>query len=199
MDYSKYIFPLGSTIDGSGVIVGDLFITAGHVIENIINPNVYIDGILYDLNKEKALFIDSNKEGRYEGYDVAIFQLKGINSPLILSDKMPSEKQELLSCSYKLKVSGNNEQASYIFNSIPEEKSILELRYGRVISYYGNFFECEFQDSLAKGSSGSPIFDGDKVAGILCGDKEDKECSKEVIFLSASAIVSKLTEDGIYG
>ena len=44
MDYSKFVFPIYFTSydEGCGVIINDLFITAGHVIEMGINPFISI-------------------------------------------------------------------------------------------------------------------------------------------------------------
>ena len=65
-------------------------------------------------------------------------------------------------------------------------------RLGEVVHLDDNYFECYFDSALKRGSSGSPVFDGEKVVGILYGDREGKESSNKVLFLSASAIMKLL-------
>ena len=190
MDYRKFVFQINSTnyVEGCGVIVDDLFITAGHVIEMGINPFISIKGEKYPLVKEEALYIDTNKKSCSIGYDVAIFRLKDISSPLRLADIIPAEGKKLLSCSYKHTSSGSG--LSY------QEHWNFEERLGEVVHLDDNYFECNFETALRTGSSGSPIFDGEKVAGILYGDREGKESSNKVLFLSGSAIIKLLKEIG---
>lgn len=178
MDYRKFVFQINSTnyVEGCGVIVDDLFITAGHVIEMSLNPNVEIEGERYPLVEDEALYIDTNKTGSCTGYDLAIFRFKEVNSPLLLTDIFPSEGDQLLSCSYKTLPIGSSYQECL----------------GKVMQHYENYFECNFETSLSEGSSGSPVFDGEKVVGILYGDREGKESSNKVLFLSASAIMKLL-------
>lgn len=194
MNYKPYIFPIRSTTDGSGVIVGDLFITAGHVIEDGIIPVVVIMGKSYSLDKEKALFFDVNPSKRSDGYDVAVYRLDGVSSPLKLANAPLSEGKEVLSCSYRHTISGEPGLSSNIFSSKIKENWIFEQRKGRIVSYYDNYFECQFEEPLSQGSSGSPIIDEDKVAGVLYGDKEGKNSSNTILFLSSGVILKKLNE-----
>ena len=105
-----------------------------------------------------------------------------------MADIIPAEGKELLSCSYKHTSSGSG--LSY------QEHWNFEERLGEVVHHYGNYFECNFETTLSTGSSGSPIFDDGKVVGILYGDREGKESSNKVLFLSASAIMKLLKEIG---
>ncbi len=194
MDYKQYIFPIISTKDGSGVIVEDLFITAGHVIEDGIKPSVVINGKSFSLDKENALLFDTNSDKRSDGLDVAVFRLNEICSPLRLADFIPSEGEELLSCCYRHTISSNSGSPFNIFSTEIKEEWIFEQRKGIVTSIFDNFFECQFVESLSKGSSGSPIIDDDKVIGVLYGDKEGKDSSQRILFLSSSAIIKKINE-----
>ena len=194
MDYSKYIFPLDSTTDGSGVLVGNLFITAGHVIEMSIKPAVMIDGKSYPLDKEDALVFSTNPDKRSDGYDVAIYRLPNVNSPLVLAERSPSESEELLSCSFKHTISGSPGLSSNIFSSGIKEDWIFEKRLGKVILHFGNYFECQFEEPLSRGSSGSPILAGKEIFGILYGDKEGKNSSRTVLFLSSTVILHLLNK-----
>lgn len=189
MNYSKYIFPIISNDkDGFGVLVGNLFITAGHVLEESKKPYVKINGKSYPLYKENALIFDTNPDKKTNGYDVAVFQLNGVNSPLKLSINLPSFGKELLSCCYSHKVNTSSKIFCY------KESWVREERVGKVTSLYDNYFECQFEDSLSRGSSGSPIMDGEEVVGILYGDKEGKNSSKTILFLSSTAILHYLNE-----
>lgn len=198
MDYKKYIFPINSTTDGSGVVVGDLFITAGHVIKDGIKPSVVINGKSYPLDKENAILFDTNSEIRSDGLDVAVFRMNEICSPLHLADFIPSKGEGLLSCFYRHTVSCDSGLSSNIFSSKINEDWLFEQRKGIVTSLFDNFFECQFIESLSEGSSGSPIFYNDKVVGVLYGDKEGKNSSKTVLFLSSYAIIKKLITINYY-
>ena len=191
MDYKKYIFPIDSTTDGSGVLVGNLFITAGHVIKMSVKPAVTIDGKSYTLGD--ALFLDTNEEKRSDGLDMAIFHLYDVKSPLKLSTEVSSIGNNLLSCSYRHVVIGDASTASTnIFCSAIKEDWVFEERIGTIINFYDNYFDCQFEESLSRGSSGSPILNGDKVYGILYGDKEGKNSSNTVLYLSSKVIVDLL-------
>ena len=52
-------------------------------------------------------------------------------------------------------------------------------------------------EDLCRGRSGSPLLDGNKVVGILYGDKDSKDSSKTVLFLSSKAILEILKEKGV--
>ncbi len=194
MNYKQYIFPIDSNKDGSGVIVGDLFITAGHVIEDGIKPIVKINGTSYSLDKERAIFFDINSEKKSDGYDLAVYRLDGVSSPLKLAGTPISEGRELLSCSFKHTISVEPGLQSNIFRSTIKENWFFKQQKGRIVSFYDNYFECQFVEPLSQGSSGSPIVDGDKVVGILYGDKDGKNSSNTVLFLYSGVILEKLNE-----
>lgn len=177
-------------MDGSGVLVGDLFVTAGHVVDMGIKTTVVIEGKTYSLDKDNVVLFDTNPDKRSDGYDIAVFRLNDVCSPLKLADVMPNEGKELLSCSIK----HITRQTANIFNS-NKENWIFEQCSGKVIARYDNYFECQFSEPISEGGSGSPVFDGEKVIGILYGDKEGKKSSNTVLFLSSKAIVKLLNEN----
>lgn len=74
--------------EGCGVMVGDMFITAGHVICKCINPRIRWNGKRIALINPILLHNDENDS---EGYDIAIYSIPKANSPLILSDSVPKK------------------------------------------------------------------------------------------------------------
>lgn len=104
----NYVFPVccgtkDGESDGCGVLVGDLFITAGHVIEHSMVAHVYIDHKDYELNKEDALYYSFDDKDSLDtnASDVAVFKLEGVTpSPLALDENSPSNDDVLTSVSY---------------------------------------------------------------------------------------------------
>ncbi len=193
MELGKYIYPIKSSdTDGNGVLIGKHFVTVGHVIETAVICYVTIENKTYELTKESALVIRTNNEGRSDGYDLAVFKFEDIEpSPLVLSSSIPSIDIELNSICYNHKsygtISSNN-----IFCSPIEETWTLVQNSGHIISVYDNYIECELNGKLQRGNSGSPLMYGNSVVGILYGDKDGKESSKTVLFLSSEAIARLL-------
>ena len=74
--------------EGCGVMVGDMFITAGHVISKCENPRIRWNG------KRIALInpiVFHNDENDSDGYDIAVYSVPNANSPLVLSDVVPEK------------------------------------------------------------------------------------------------------------
>ena len=201
MEYSKYIFPIKGALDGTGTLVGNLFITAGHVVVGSKSPSVNIGDDSYNLTAENKIYLDDNKSRSSEGYDLAVYKLDGIESPILLSEDIPDKSIELLNISYKHTSVENPEYTGSVFDLPRIEKWIPETNHGHVIEYYDNYFECMMDEELCRGRSGSPILDGNKVVGILYGDKDGKDSSKDssktVLFLSSKAILTILKEKGV--
>ncbi len=189
MDYSKYVFPVNNSNGGSGVLIGSLFITAGHVVEGCSNPSVYINGTSHSLCIHNALFLYSNPNHRSDMCDLAIFKLKGVESPLSFAEYVPTKDKELVSFSHKdISIIENCNYAGVFGSICREEKELVQIT-GKVIAYYDKYFECEMDEKLCGGRSGSPLFDNSHhLVGILCGDKDHKESSNTVLYLSSKAI-----------
>lgn len=193
VDYDKYILPLNGSLEGTGVVVGNLFITAGHVVVGSAAPFIVISGASYNLTANNRLFIDDNPSNSSEEFDLAIYRLNGIESPLALSDMKPNKDAELVSFSRRTIVTRTSEG---IFG-VTEDR-ILDRIVGHIIDYYDNYFECRMDGKLCKGRSGSPLLERNKVVGILYGNKEGYESSDTVLYLSSKAIVELLNRKG-YG
>lgn len=185
MDYSKYILPINGALEGTGVLVGNMFITAGHVVADYAKPFVVFSGTTYNLTSDNKIFVDDNASKSWEGFDLALFRIEGIESPLELASFIPINNSELTSMSYHTVISRTSEG---IFGA--QENRILENLKGKIVGHYGNYFECLIDGELSMGRSGSPLLDGKKVVGILYGDKDGKKSSDKVLFLSSNAIIS---------
>ena len=186
----NYVFPVccgtkDGESDGCGVLVGDLFVTAGHVIEHAVVARVYIDHVDYELRKEDAVYYSFDDKDSLDtnASDVAVFKLEGVTpSPLALAENSPSNDDDLTSVSY-LHYGKKNPNATSVFDSTIEvyEKLVCN---AKVTELSNNFFVCNMEVQLKPGSSGSPVLDGNKVVGILHGGK-DNQCvfqSTESIF-----------------
>lgn len=186
----NYVFPMccgtkDGESDGCGVLVGDLFVTAGHVIEHAVVARVYIDHVDYELRKEDAVYYSFDDKDSLDtnASDVAVFKLEGVTlSPLALAENSPSNDDDLTSISY-LHYGKKNPNATSVFDATIEvyEKLVCN---AKVIKLSNNFFVCDMEVQLKPGSSGSPVLDGNKVVGILHGGK-DNQCvfqSTESIF-----------------
>ena len=193
MDYDKYILPLNGSLEGTGVLVGNLFITAGHVVVGCAGPFIVISGVSYYLSANKRIFIDDNPSKSSEGFDLAIYRLDCIGSPLVLADDVPNKIINLVSLSSHTVVTRTSPG---IFGL--HQNRVLERINGKVTDYFDNYFECKMESELCTGRSGSPLLSGNEVVGILYGDKNGKDRSNTVLYLSSKAIVELLTKEG-YG
>lgn len=63
-----------------------------------------------------------------------------------------------------------------VFSTIYEEGYQSFISQATILDVIGNFIVCDMDVPLEEGRSGSPIFDGEKVVGILHGGKEWKTC-----------------------
>lgn len=195
MELEKYIYPIKSSDTyGNGVLVGNYFITAAHVIEEAQKAYVTIEGKRYELTNESAFVFKTDNENRYDGYDIAIFKFDDIEpSPLVLSDIMPSENIELTSICYNHTSIGAISKSNFSLSK-NVEKWVLVRDVGRIIAQYGNYIECQLNGELKEGNSGCPILYENSVVGILNGDKDNKTSSETVLFLSSQAIISLLKD-----
>ncbi len=179
MDYSKYIIPLNG---GTGFVINNLFITAGHVVDK---EQISIN--ILGINYKRVFWEVSNKS---DGVDLAIYKCETNNSPLCFEANIPPKDTEFINYSYKhfsIKKECNNKDN--FFYKTDNEEIILETTTGKVIEYYDNYIECIMDTPLCEGRSGSPLMNGKNVVGILIGDKDGKKTSNTVLFLSSKAII----------
>ena len=177
--YDKYIIPVFNTnySEGVGFFVDDYLITAGHVICDG-RPFIVYDREKHFLSNEEALLLKTldEKSTFEDGLDIAVFRFNGIRSPLTLSYTRINVGVQLNSRSF--------------FRHYSEEFGdalSLEETPGHVMEVMGNFFKCDLDRVLRAGSSGSPIFYNNEIAGILCGNSRfDPE--NRILYLSGYVI-----------
>lgn len=203
IDYKKYVFETqDDTHESCGVLVGDLFVTAGHVVAEhpfyaIIEGKKYVfdkkDAILYLWNEEKA-----SDEG---SVDVAVFKVEGANSPLTFADYIPSIGDCMRSVSYECKegecvIEDNINLKNLSENSILKSSTFPYYKINdckaEVVGVTGNYTICKTDVILKPGSSGSPLICDNKVFGILHGGTNTAD---ECAFLSSKVILDKLNKN----
>ena len=148
---------------GNGIIVGDLLITAGHVVKNGIGTsfNFNIDGQNIKLDSLEKLYECYIKD--INEYDLAIYRVPDISSPYVLSSKEPVNGQILRSesidtaackttvCNAEVKIDGESQ---------------------------GLYFRVDTDETIKEGSSGSPLFDGNEIYGIIVRGNRDEYGNK---------------------
>lgn len=166
--------------EGCGVMIGDMFITAGHVICKCVKPRIQWNGKIIPLMNPIVLHNDGNYS---DGYDIAIYSIPNANSPLVLSDTVPEKGEVLKSCSWRL-LGEEYVECNAVVNGLKE----------------GNYYAADTDEQLKSGSSGSPVFLNGEVVGILCaGNCNDGNapCNTEwslnlCVFLSSKVILGLL-------
>lgn len=154
--------------DGCGFFANGYFFTAGHVIEDAKAPYIVVDKKRIALVEPVLIKNDDSSDG----YDIAVFRIPDVDSPLKLSDVEP-EKDEKLTCYYWMGYGKNFIQCKA---TVKEEKE-------------GNYFFADTDLNLCAGCSGSPVIKDGKVYGVLSrGQEGESLCA----FLSAKAICNIL-------
>lgn len=166
--------------EGCGVMVGNMFITAGHVISKSETPRIIWNGKNIPLTNPIAFH---NYENESESYDIAVYSVPNANSPLVLSDFVPEKGDVLKSCSWRL-LGEEYVECNAIVNGLKD----------------GNYYAAETDEQLKSGSSGSPVFLNGEVVGILCAgncNDDNTSCNTEwplnlCVFLSSKVILELL-------
>lgn len=202
-DYKKYVFETQDDMNyGCGVLVGDMFVTAGHVVAEhpfyaIIEGKKYVfdkkDAILYLWNEEKA-----SDEG---SVDIAVFKVEGVNSPLVFADYIPDIGDCMRSVSYECKegecvIEDNINLKNLSANSILKSSTFPYFEINdckaEVVAFTGNYTICKTDVILKPGSSGSPLIRNNKVFGILHGGTT---IADEYASLSSKVILDELNKN----
>ena len=182
INIKQYVLPIISEnyYEGCGVMVGDMFITAGHVICKCVNPRIRWNGKKVPLINPIVLYDDENDA---EGYDIAVYSIPNVNSPLALSGIVPKEGDVLKSCSWRT-LGEEYVECNAVVNGLKE----------------GNYYAADTDEQLKSGSSGSPVFLYGEVVGILCAgncEEDNTSCNAELplnlcVFLSSKVILELL-------
>lgn len=181
-EFKQYVLPIISDNynEGCGVMVGDMFITAGHVISKCENPRIRWNTKNIPLINP---IVFHNNENESESYDIAVYTVPSANSPLVLSNVTPEKGDVLKSCSWRT-LGGEYVECNAVVNGLKE----------------GNYFGADTDEQLKSGSSGSPVFLNGDVVGILwagnCNDDNTPRCLeyslKFCAFLSSKVIIELL-------
>lgn len=186
----NYVIPITvGYSDGNGVVVGDLLITAGHIVNNGSIMHISINGDAYSLDKNDAIICleeKLNKDGLFN--DCAVYKLGYCYNNLTLKDFVPSIGDVLQSVSYKHIVEKQTTGSVGILGMLYQESYELCTSRATVIDIIGNFIICEMEEYLEEGRSGSPIFCGGNVVGILHGGIDGKIC----VFQSIASIQQRM-------
>lgn len=184
-DYISYIQVNGANggeKEGVGFFVGNLFITAGHVIKDCNDFIIYHKGVTYNLNKSdaKSFSYMGDNSIASDGYDIAIFKIDGIKSPLTLSSELPQSDKDLQTVTKRKHVVSNGK-------SIFDRNEIIQLHsFGtKVVEIKDNLLGCT-AEYLIKGDSGSPVLNGDKVYGVLIAGQPGTDVC---VFQSSNSII----------
>lgn len=158
MNIDGCIFPIQNEnyVEGCGFLIGEYFITSGHVIEKSEAPFIIIEGKKIQLSE--PLFFEANLNDS-TSYDLAIFSISTLrNNSLELFEGDIVEGMELTSYSYKRNESGYDLIKCEAIVGSHEE---------------GNYFSALTSMDLRSGSSGSPVLIGNKVVGIMTKGNND--------------------------
>ena len=184
----EFVFPTVDDLnDGCGVLVGNLFITAAHVVQEH-DFMLFIEGKTICLNKKEALIFKYDQSE--SGADVAIFRLDGYYSPLELDTQLPEKGMILDSISFEHVVEGKSNVKSIFLDDSKDWYKLIECQ-TTINELAGNFFQCNTSTILKPGSSGSPVFRNGKVFGILHGGHPGKPTC---VFQSAQSILSLIKD-----
>ena len=180
--------------DGNGVVVGDLLITVGHVVNKGDSIHLTIKGDAYSLDKNDAIVCleeKSNEEGLFNDY--AVYKLNNSYNHLTIENYIPTIGDILQSVSYKHIVEKQISGCVGFLGTQYKESYKLCTSRATVVDIIGNFIICEMEEPLEEGRSGSPLIRGDKVVGILHGGIEGKICVFQSIASIQQGILQNLS------
>ena len=184
----EFVFPTVDDMnDGCGVLVGSLFVTAAHVVQEH-DFHLFLDGENICLKKEDALLLKYKQAE--DGADIAVFRLDGYKSPLEFDTSSPRKDILLDSISYEHIVEGGSDIENIFLNDPKDWYKLIECK-ATIDELAGNFYQCKTSVILKPGSSGSPVFRNGKVFGILHGGQEG---TNHCVFQSSFSILSLIRQ-----
>ena len=183
-----FVFPTVDDLnDGCGVLVGNLFVTAAHVVQEH-DFRLRVDGKDVCLKKDDAILFKYKQAE--DGADIAVFRLEGFNSPLEFDTSTPQTDMLLDSISYEHIVEGSPNTDNIFLDESREWYKLIECK-ATIEEVAGNFYQCKTSVILKPGSSGSPVFHNGKVFGILHGGQLG---TNHCVFQSSSSILTLLRQ-----
>ncbi|MBP3253841.1 MAG: trypsin-like peptidase domain-containing protein [Prevotella sp.] len=184
----NYVFPTVDDLnDGCGVLVGNLFVTAAHVVQEH-DFRLWVDGKEVRLKKDDSILFKYKQAE--DGADIAVFRLEGFNSPLEFDTSTPQTDMLLDSISYEHIVEGSPNTDNIFLDESRDCYKLIECN-ATIEELAGNFYQCKTSVILKPGSSGSPVFHNGKVFGILHGGQLG---TNHCVFQSSSSILTLLRQ-----
>ena len=184
----NYVFPTVDDLnDGCGVLVGNLFVTAAHVVQEH-DFRLWVDGKEVRLKKDDSILFKYKQAE--DGADIAVFRLEGFNSPLEFDTSTPQTDMLLDSISYEHIVEGSPNTDNIFLDESRDCYKLIECN-ATIEELAGNFYQCKTSVILKPGISGSPVFHNGKVFGILHGGQLG---TNHCVFQSSSSILTLLRQ-----
>ncbi len=179
MTYEKFIVPILASNEselsdndyrGTGFIIDEYLITAGHVVNGFTYFGYKFEGKIHTISNPCVNELGERENDRYKQIgidtlikeDLAIFKIENCGSPLQLGFK-----DEDISCIYHGYSFEDNSIIVFHINAIPlrslrkDRKKVLNCKYLNNID-------------LDYGNSGGPLFYDDKIVGMLVSGGETK-------------------------
>ena len=200
MEYEKYIVPILASNEselsrnnywGTGFIVGEYLITAGHVVNDFKYIGYIFEDIIHPLPTPCVNELGCRENGRYKlidmntliKEDLAIFKIGDCGSPLQFGFK--DEDMVCMYHGYSFVDNSNSIKVDHI-DAIPLRTLSKDRK---------KDINCKFLNNidLDNGNSGGPLFDGDKIVGMLVSGEETMDGIKVgCVCLSAWYIMNKI-------
>lgn len=177
IDIKKYVAYIVSSKEqniechGVGVLVDNMLITAGHVVDSATNVIASFEDTSYALNHANQLFLQSmgNDDKDPMHNDIAIYRIEDRNSPLKLSDTLPVVNQSFSNVYFEEQSVVSEDKTLPEFLRTTTTLSVEQSESTYVGLVEGNFIGCNTEKILHEGNSGCPIIEDDIVYGILHG------------------------------
>lgn len=188
------VYPILTDNNGCGFFVGNLFITAAHVLQAADNPYIIVNGHKLLLTKENAVVWNYDKKDP-NGTDMAIFKLEFRENEFQLKDYLPTIDETVTNISLK----------TLMDKSVPEGVKFHVSSCQCIVNgYEGNYIGVLSSHNLYGGTSGSPFVIGEDIIGIMSAGNINSDGTimnenvpiNQCMFLSSKAIIAKLNELG---
>lgn len=167
---------VGESVGGQCFIIDSYLITAAHVLDELTEPYVLIDGEKMKLYKRNALrYIRKISKSDNIIEDCAIFALSKVHMTTLHLKNAITDANNL-KCFYNTHVGSRN----------------LAISDAKVVSQAKHFFLCNVSPMLYKACSGCPVVEnGKEVVGMLIGGDDVNTC----VFQSSTFIQNLINHE----
>lgn len=190
MEFSKYIVPIisGKEYYGTGFLYKDYLITANHVVNNKISSFFRLEGDWYKIRTDSFIVLPSEeKHSPNEAQDLFVCKTDFSHSDLQLSCDVCKE-QEFEYQGYFFDDSSND----FVEVVAPRFKLYHEIAYNKDGDKMENCFSCKGE--LKPSNSGGPLFQNNKITGMLIRTIKHQGGVVESIFIKADYILNEIEE-----